>query len=144
MSLPMSGRASTYSDKFEHRRTATGHHYSHHDFSAALLPRSNWYAPPMGSRLKLTHIGRSVMVEINDRGSGAVDGDTGIDPDPERVLDPIRAAKAALLGVTEGSITDADATVISMDRIEVAPPGTPLGSWTGRWCIHAHSIGPVR
>lgn len=119
--LPLQGEASTYADIFDNRPTASGRPYHHNGFSAALLPRSRRNAVPWGTRLRLTYQGRSVAVEVNDWGAGNRKDD--------RVLDLSRAAMAFLKGVSSDSITDRTAGVIRLERIEIVPPGTPLGPW---------------
>jgi rare lipoprotein A (peptidoglycan hydrolase) len=128
MGLPLSGNASTYSNNLSGKLTASGQPYSPNDFSAALLPKSNWYALSLGTLVKLTYLGRSVVVKVNDRGAGEVDKN-GINRDPRRVLDLSRAATAVLLNISPGAVTDSSAGVISIDHIEVVSPGTPLGPW---------------
>ena len=127
MGLPLSGRASSYSNYFSGKPTASGQPYSHSGFTAALLPKSNWHALPLGTLVKLTYLGRSVVVKVNDRGAGDIKD--GVNKDPSRVLDLSRSAMAVLLGVSSGSVTDSSAGVINIERIEVVPSGTPLGPW---------------
>ncbi|GEM_PF-1230341 len=57
------GKASWYADKFRGRRTANGETYAAHKLTAA-HPKL-----PLGSRVRVTHLGnnRSVEVKINDR-----------------------------------------------------------------------------
>lgn len=62
MGLPVSGVASTYSDFFLNKMTASGDLYTHTAYTAALLPRERWHAVPLGTKLKLTYQGRSVIV----------------------------------------------------------------------------------
>ena len=124
MALPLAGKASTYTDKLEGHLTASGDTYRRLDFTAALLPKSNWHAVPFGTLVKLSYHGRSAVVKINDRGTGR--GVNGKD-DTTRVLDLSRGAMAALLNRVPEDITDGDAGVISLEQIEVVRDGTPLG-----------------
>ncbi|QYE32976.1 septal ring lytic transglycosylase RlpA family protein (plasmid) [Polymorphobacter sp. PAMC 29334] len=117
--LPSSGKASTYSDFFIGKQTSSGETYAHAGFTAALLPRARWYAVPMGTRLKLTRESRSIVVKVNDRGAG--------DGSMERVLDLSRAAYAYLLNRPADSITDANASLITLSAIEQVPATTVLG-----------------
>lgn len=121
--LPERGEASTYSDFFVGKETASSGTYSHSGFTAALLPRARWHAVPLGTRLRLTFHGRTVVVVVNDRGKG-----TG---GRHRVLDLSRAAMAALLGIRTGDVTDKSAGVIESDKIEIVPPAAPLGAPSG-------------
>jgi rare lipoprotein A len=124
MSFPISGEASTYSDYFKGRLTANGDIYSHDAYTAALLPRSHWYSLPMGTRLGLLYMGRTVVVKVNDRGEGKiVDGKA----DERRVLDLSRAAMAYLKGMPASSITDSNAGVIQLTDIRIMPQNTALG-----------------
>jgi len=127
MAFPTSGKASTYSNHFEHRQTSSGDIYLHSGYTAALLPKANWYALPMGTRLRLTSGSRQVVVKVNDRGAGKVDPHDGHDVDPGRVLDLSRAAMAVLLGKATSQITNGNASVIQVQKIEVVPDTTPLG-----------------
>ena len=129
MTFPLSGKASTYSDWFVGKQTASGALYTPSGFTAALLPRTNWHALALGTRLKLTHGARRVVVEVNDRGAGRVAHGVA---DATRILDLSRAAMASLLGVETSALTESSAGVITLDRIEVAPPGTPLGPVAAR------------
>jgi rare lipoprotein A len=124
MSFPTSGEASTYSDYFKGRRTASGDIYSHDEYTAALLPQSRWFALPMGTRLQLIYMGRTVVVKINDRGAGKIVKGKA---DEGRVLDLSRAAMAYLKGMSTSSVTDANAGVIYLADIRIMPPGTALG-----------------
>ena len=124
MTFPLSGKASTYSDWFVGKQTASGDIYTHEGYTAALLPKTNWHALALGTRLKLTHDGRRVVVKVNDRGAGRIVHGVG---DPSRVLDLSRAAMAALLGVKTSTLTESTAGVITLDRIELAPPSASLG-----------------
>ncbi len=58
------GKASYYADKFEGRKTASGQVYRHHKMTAAHR------SLPFGTAVKVTNLqnGKSVTVEINDRG----------------------------------------------------------------------------
>ena len=55
MALPKQDRASTYSDFFVHKATASGKRYEHRNFTAALVPRSNWAAVPLGTLVEVTY-----------------------------------------------------------------------------------------
>lgn len=80
-----SGVASFYGDKDEPSgKTASGQKFSEHAMTAAHLTL------PFGTRLKVTHEGRSVVVTINDRGP-YIKG---------RVLD-LSAGAARAIGITE-------------------------------------------
>lgn len=68
-----------------------------------------------------------MVVEVNDRGAGDIKD--AVNKDLSHVLDLSRSAMAVLLGVSSGSVTDSSAGVINIERIEVVPPGTPLGPW---------------
>jgi rare lipoprotein A len=59
-----SGRASYYADKFQGRKTASGERFSQHKLTAAHKTL------PFGTMVKVVNLanGRSVKVEINDRG----------------------------------------------------------------------------
>jgi rare lipoprotein A len=124
MDFPKSGEASTYSDYFVGRRTASGDRYSHDGYTAAVLPQSRWYALPMGTLLQLAYMGRRVVVKVNDRGAGKIVKGKA---DEGRVLDLSRAAMACLKGVATDSITDANAGVIDLVDIRIMPPMTALG-----------------
>ncbi len=69
--LPSKFWASIYADMFEGSPTSSGDIFHQSGYTSALLPRANWYIVPMHTRVRLTHAGRSVVVEINDRGKGA-------------------------------------------------------------------------
>jgi rare lipoprotein A (peptidoglycan hydrolase) len=121
-SLPSSGVASIYADKFQGRKTANGETFDQDGYSAALLPRTRWHALRMGAHVELTHNGKSVVVEINDRGEGDKN------PDSARTLDLSRAAAAALTG--QDIMDDEDSRkvgLISLDKIKVVSRSTPLG-----------------
>ena len=109
MGLPLSGRASTYSSKNEGHHTVNGDIYSGSGYTAALLPRSNWHAVPFGTKLKLTFMGRSVVVKVNDVGAGGESAKTHINSNPTRVLDLSRQAMAFLTGQNLHAITDHNA-----------------------------------
>ena len=81
----------------------------------------------MGTRVKVTYGGRSVVVEINDKGNGKLDKKTGANLDPGRVLDLSHAAYGSLVNRPVGSITDRNASVLSEVQIEVVPSDTPVG-----------------
>ena len=117
--LPTTGEASTYSDWFVNKRTASGDIYTHEGYTAALLPQARWYVVPMGTLLRLSCKGRSVVVKVNDRGAG----DGGL----LRVLDLSRAAYAELAGLPVGAVTDRSAGTLRLSAITVVPAGTALG-----------------
>ncbi|WP_312686336.1 septal ring lytic transglycosylase RlpA family protein [Kosakonia sp.] len=119
MGLPVSGLASTYSDYFVNKMTASGDIYTHAGFTAALLPRERWRDVPLGTKLKLTYQGRAVIVKVNDRGAG--DGSIA------RVLDLSRAAYATLTGLPLSAITDKTAGIINLQSIVIVPPNSALG-----------------
>jgi rare lipoprotein A len=125
MSFPTQGKASTYADMFEGRQTANGDSYSHAGYTAALLPRSNWYALPMGTRLRLTYTGRSVIVKVNDRGKGKQIAKGQYDE--TRVLDLSRAAYAFLTRQPTAAVTDRNASIIELSEIAVVAQTTALG-----------------
>lgn len=117
--LPSSGEASTYSDKFVGKKTASMQVYRHEEYTAALLPRSRWSAVPFGTKLRITHAGRTVVVEVNDVGSG--------NGRENRVLDLSRAAMAYLTGQHTKDINDRNAGLIHLDSIEIVPADTKVG-----------------
>jgi rare lipoprotein A len=123
--LPKSGEASTYSDYFVGRMTSNGEIYSHEGYTAALLPKSRWYAVSMGTRLRVSYLSRQVVVKVNDRGAGKKFKNGKADE--RRVLDLSRAAMAYLTGRSASQITDESAGVIQLSNIEIVPPATPLG-----------------
>jgi rare lipoprotein A len=131
MAFPNSGKASTYSDFFINKPTASGDFYQHDKYTAALLPRSNWGALPMGTLLQLTHKGRKVVVKVNDKGAGKTvkDPNTGVRTsiDDGRVLDLSRIAWAYLSGKEMKDVSDATAGIILLETIIVVPYATPLG-----------------
>lgn len=118
--IPATGLASSYSDYFVNRLTASGQVYLHTNYTAAILPRARWRLVRMGTRVRITHGERTIVVVINDKGAGS----GGM----ERVLDLSRTAMSALVGWT--LVTDRDAMragIIQLDAIEVVPAETPLG-----------------
>lgn len=109
--LPDRGKASSYSDYFEGKPTASGQIYSHKLLTAAILPRARWGLVPMRTKVKVYYKGRSVVVTINDKGAG--------DGKMDRVLDLSRAAMSALAGWELKTDEDAKkAGVIDLDKIE--------------------------
>ncbi len=121
--LPNAGLASTYSDYFENKQVAdsTSRHpdyYTHKGFTAALLG-SHRGAVPFGTKLRLTYRGRNVVVVVNDVGRGKSGED--------RVLDLSRAAMACLTGRKVDEITDANASVITLDGIVRVDGSVPVG-----------------
>lgn len=121
--LPAFGEASTYADRFVNNKTASGKIYRHDGYSAALLPRSRWTAVPLGTRLRLSYQGRSVVVEVSDVGAG--------NGRENRVLDLSRAAMAHLIWKAVNDITDRNSGVIQLERIEIVGPSVPLGPVSG-------------
>ncbi len=120
--LPASGQASIYADSFDGRKTANGEAFRQGGYTAALLPRSRWQAVPLGTRVELTHEGKQVVVEINDRGAG------DRNPQSTRTLDLSRAAASALTGQDIHDDLDAKKVgLIKLDKIRVVPADTPLG-----------------
>jgi rare lipoprotein A len=117
--LPTSGEASTYSDTFVGKKTASMHVYRHEEYTAALLPRTRWLAVPFGTKLRITHAGRTVVVEVNDRGRG--------NGRENRVLDLSRAAMAYLTGRPTKDINDRTAGLIHLDSIEIVPADAKVG-----------------
>ncbi len=121
--LPTTGLASTYADKFVGRDVADStiahrDRYSHDGYTAALLG-SHKGAVPFGTKLRLSYQSRSVVVRVNDSGSGVSQED--------RVLDLSRAAMAYLIGKGVGDISDRSAKVIMLSMILVTDASTPLG-----------------
>ena len=121
--LPTTGLASTYADKFVGRDVADStiahrDRYSHDGYTAALLG-SHKGAVPFGTKLRLSYQARSVVVRVNDSGSGVSQED--------RVLDLSRAAMAYLIGKGVGDISDRSAKVIMLSMILVTDASTPLG-----------------
>jgi len=124
LNFPTSGIASTYADKFEGKSTSNGETYSHDGYTAALIPKSRWYALPMKTRLQLTYGEQKVIVNVNDRGGGKfINGKA----DEGRVLDLSRAAMAYLMGVPVSSITDSNAGIIDLKDIKIVPRSATLG-----------------
>jgi len=118
--LPSQGKASSYSDYVSDKHTSSGDVYLHRVYTAAIMPKSRWYCVPMGTLVKVTSQGRSVVVKINDRGAG--------DKSAERVLDLSRAAMSALVGWDLKSDRDAfKAGLITLDKIEVVSASTLTG-----------------
>lgn len=118
--LPKTGTASSYSDYFDGKLTASGDVYSHGAYSAAILPRARWKTVRMGTRVRITHGSATVVVVINDKGAG----DGGM----ERVLDLSRLAMSKLVGWDLRSDADAfKAGIIHLDSIEAVPASTSLG-----------------
>jgi rare lipoprotein A len=117
--FPTSGQASTYSNFFVGKTTASGDIYTHEGFTAALLPRQRWNALPMGTLLKVTANGRSVIVKVNDKGAG--------NNTMSRVLDLSRAAYAYLINKPLTSVTDQSAGTIQLTAIIRAPSGSTPG-----------------
>ena len=91
----------------------------HEGYTAALLPQARWYVVPMGTLLRVSFNGRSVVVKVNDRGAG--------DGSLHRVLDLSRAAYAYLKGLPVGAVTDRSASVVQLSAITIAPAGTTAG-----------------
>lgn len=63
-SLPQTGKASYYSDRFQHRKTRSGQRYDKRKLTAAHRTL------PLGTFVKVTNLNnnKSVVVKINDRG----------------------------------------------------------------------------
>jgi rare lipoprotein A len=80
------GEVSYYAEKFHGRRTASGRRFDKNAFTAAHR------SLPFGTRVEVTNLsnGKSVIVEVNDRGPYAED----------RILDlsPAAARKIGLIG----------------------------------------------
>jgi RHS repeat-associated protein len=119
--LPPELLASIYADMFEGRLTASGTVFRQSGYTAALLPRSNWHAVKMHTRVRLTHAGRSVVVDINDRGKGADSGGK------LRVLDLTRAAASYLTGQPINSDSDANGVGLITVTAQPVSQDTPLG-----------------
>lgn len=120
--LPHSGHASIYADSFEGKKTANGETFKQNGYTAALLPRSRWHAVRLGTRVEVEHDGKSVIVEINDRGAG------DNNPESTRVLDLSHAAASALTGRDIKDDDDAKKVgIIRLDKIKIVPADTPLG-----------------
>jgi hypothetical protein len=84
------------------------------------MPKARWKTVKLGTKVKITHGGRSVVVKINDRGAG--------DGSLERVLDLSWKAMASLVDKKINS--DADARkigVVALDSIEEVAASTDLG-----------------
>jgi hypothetical protein len=76
----------------------------------------------LGTRVEVEHDGKSVVVEINDRGAG------DNNPESTRVLDLSRAAASALTGRDIRDDDDAyKVGIVKLDKIKVVPADTPLG-----------------
>jgi hypothetical protein len=76
----------------------------------------------LGTRVEVEHDGKSVVVEINDRGAG--------DNKREftRVLDLSHAAASVLTGRDIRDDDDAyKVGIVKLDKIKVVPADTPLG-----------------
>lgn len=120
--LPTSGQASIYADMFDGQKTSNGDVFDQKGYTAALLPRSRWHAVPLGTRVELTHDGKRVVVEINDRGAG------DRNPNSSRALDLSHAAASALVGHSVRNDDDAKRVgLIRLDHIKIVPGDTPLG-----------------
>lgn len=120
--LPPSGEASIYSDIFEGEKTSNGDIFHQNGYTGALLPRDRWHAVPLGTRVELTHGGKSVVVEINDRGAG------DRNPNSTRAIDLSRAAASVLVGRKINGDEDArNVGLIHLDAIKIVPKDTPLG-----------------
>jgi rare lipoprotein A len=118
--LPSKGKASSYAARFEGKKTSSGEVFKQDLYTAAIMPRARWKTVKLGTRVKITHAGRSVVVKINDRGAG--------DGSLERVLDLTWKAMGYL--VDKEIKSDADALkvgVITLNSIVVVPETTPLG-----------------
>lgn len=77
---------------------------------------------PLGTHLKLTHDGNSIVVEVNDRGAG------DRDPNSTRALDLSRVAASALTGQDIKNDHDANQMgLIQLDNIQTVPLSTPVG-----------------
>lgn len=119
--LPQNGEASIYSDWFDGKTTASGETFSQNGYTAALLPKKRWHAVPLRTRVEITHGGRSVVVDVNDRGAGARDGSM------TRVLDVTRAAASYLTGKTISNDNDSNKVGLISITITQVPNATPLG-----------------
>jgi RHS repeat-associated protein len=119
--LPQNGEASIYSDWFEGKTTASGETFSQNGYTAALLPKKRWHAVSLRTHVKITHDGRSVVVEVNDRGAGARDGSM------TRVLDVTRTAASYLTGQTISNDNDSNSIGLISITITQVPNTTPLG-----------------
>jgi peptidoglycan lytic transglycosylase len=118
--LPKSGKASSYSDIFVGKATASGEIYSHDKYTAAVMPKARWNCVPMKTVVKIKHNGKTLVVKINDKGAG--------DGSMKRVLDLSRISMSYLVGKELKTEKDALAAgVIDLDSIEVVPDSTRLG-----------------
>jgi hypothetical protein len=134
---PDKGYASTYADMFLKRPTFGGDIYSHEAYTAALLPKSNNFRLPMGTLLRLTRNGKVIVVKVNDIGNGKIIRKVDYSTrgkvienveDTTRVLDLSRAAYAYLVGKELKNVTQRNAGIIYLDKIEILPDkSTPLG-----------------
>ena len=123
-SLPRFGMTSTYSDYFLDGGVADSTHvrvdgYTHEGFTAALLGNHRG-AVHFGTRLLLSYLDRSVVVIVDDNGSGKEGED--------RVLDLSRVATACLVGRRPDQVTDTSAGLLNV-TIEVVNSVTPVGPW---------------
>lgn len=82
------GTASYYADKFNGRRTATGHIYSHNKMTAACNKL------PLGTWIRVTNLRnkRAVVVQVNDR----------LHPKNQRIVDMSKMAAEKLGYVSRG------------------------------------------
>ena len=120
-SLPSSGEASIYADKFEGKRTASGETFHQSGYTAALLPKSRWDRKKLGRHVRLTHGDNTVVVEINDFGRGKPG-------QADRALDLSHAAASVLIGQEINDDDDANQVgLIHLNKIETVPGDTPLG-----------------
>jgi hypothetical protein len=132
---PAKGYASTYADMFLNRTTFGGDIYSHGAYTAALLPKSNNFRLPMGTLLRLTRNDKVIVVKVNDIGNGKiirkVDHSTrgkvieNVE-DTTHVLDLSRAAYAYLIGKELKNVTQRNAGIIYLDKIEILPDKSAL------------------
>lgn len=99
-SFEQAGKASWYGPGFEGRRTASGDRYDPSDMTAAHRDL------PFGSKVRVTNIenGRSVVVEINDRGPYKAG----------RVIDLSKGA-AKRLGMVEDGV--APVTIVATEQM---------------------------
>lgn len=91
------GTASYYADKFNGRKTATGHIYSHEKYTAAcnVLPLGTWIRV---TNLRNNHV---VIVQINDR----------LHPKNKRIVDLSKVA-ASKLGYIKRGLTQVRVEVL--------------------------------
>jgi len=76
----------------------------------------------LGTRVEVEHDGKSVVVEVNDRGAG------DRNPESTRVLDLSHAAASALTGRDIKDDDDAKKIgIITLDKIKMVAADTPLG-----------------